>query len=161
MMVFWYFYCLNSLEDCLVTSNHLRQRREAVKQRFLCCFVAVSDDPAGNLCHFARKRGFQRCESWCSSGTAVTVHSQNALNTGGFIVLASAGAQVLTENNTHPSRARRRSRSFDKDTAVSSCSFEQEIENNIQTICSRAYRLPFFVVILKFPRPHYEVRVFT
>lgn len=104
-MVFWYFFCLNLFEDCYLTSNYHRQGRETVKQRFMRCFVAVCDNPAYKLCHYARQRGIQRCETWCSSGTTSAVQTQNALNIVGFIVLSSTGANVFTDIKTHSTRA--------------------------------------------------------
>lgn len=104
-MMFWYLYCLNSLKDCLVTSNHHRQRREEVKQRLMRLIVSVCDNRRRNVYHYATQRGLKRPETWCSFRTTNDYHREISLNRAGFIVLSSAGAEVFTNKKYLP-RAR-------------------------------------------------------
>ncbi|QDU08781.1 hypothetical protein V202x_21510 [Gimesia aquarii] len=104
-MMFWYMYCLTSLKDCLVTSNHHRQRREEVKQRLMRLIVSVCDNRRSNVYHYATQRGLKGPESWCSNGTTVDKDCELSPNIGGFIMLSSAGAEVFTNKKFLP-RAR-------------------------------------------------------
>ncbi len=128
-MVFWYWYCLHSLKDCLVTSNDHRQGREGVKQRSMRCFGAVCDNLASKLYDDAPQIGFQRCETWCSFRTRIDKGNKILLNIAGFIVLRIAGGVRNSLANQHISRARRITPQF--------CQGQLPVKSNVDTVYDR------------------------